>query len=215
MSRDGNSKGMEVKHNIPKGSRGLAQSAFDLGVSFHEAALRSTEPVRDGLGVVSPTGPAIVCAAFACELYLKALQGAASQILPRGHELEKLFGGIPILAQQSIRDDYDVALSKYGFILKDDLTEISRAFEKWRYMYEEDGQHVNQAAVFMFARAIYLTVRATQSGWPVTPYLHKRLSNIPAGLVLRTEHVGGGVVIQVVLAQTLAREAWSWGWSWR
>jgi len=81
-----------------------------------------------------PIVPAVVCQAFAIELYLKALltleKGKAT-----GHKLSDLFGELSAEMQSKVWTS--LSLSEIDF--KHRLKADSSAFVEWRYVFESDS----------------------------------------------------------------------------
>lgn len=117
-------------------------AAFNQAVSFATASNYlfekdlSREP-RNGASAV----PFVVNAAFSIELYLKALSLKHGSAL-RGHELVKLYEGLPINAKAEIQKmaqrcaigiDAGKANSFVEF-----LHELNNTFVEWRYSFEKE-----------------------------------------------------------------------------
>lgn len=101
--------------------------------SFMLAAARSYErrPLNDQQ-VQMLIIPAIVCQAFAVELYLKAIL-VLEEKESRGHDLTQLFSILSEHSQREIRRLVaDAAFDR-------NLVEASNAFTEWRYIFESDG----------------------------------------------------------------------------
>ena len=117
-------------------SRDIIQQADD----FFEAYRRCTHgknPKKDESGrlcfsVVNV--PAIVNAAFSCELYFKSIIGNNA----KGHALKKLFEQLDTDTQNYLREKINNEFSKNRLFDFDVCLEhISNAFGEWRYIYEE------------------------------------------------------------------------------
>ena len=93
--------------------------------------------------------PAVVCSAFALELYLKALITLEMGGAPRGHSVVSLFGKTTSASQSAIRQRFSELVKTSATVhamklklpnassnLDDVLIECDRVFEKWRYSYE-------------------------------------------------------------------------------
>ena len=103
--------------------------------SFHLAFQRALEQRQTGPGQVEVLMvPAVVCAAFAIELGVKAI-ALAKGAQPRGHELDKLFGTLDAAEQNGIKAL--VGLSDTDF--QKELKAAAGAFVEWRYIYEATG----------------------------------------------------------------------------
>lgn len=77
--------------------------------------------------------PAIVNAAFSCELYLKYL----SETEERGHNLKKFYNLLDIETQNIIRNNINKSLDPRLFNFDDMLQRASNVFEDWRYIFEK------------------------------------------------------------------------------
>jgi len=120
-------------------------------------------------------GPSIVCLAFSVELYIKDVYFALGIKAPSGrdgHNILKLFGGLPKQTQKEIfthdaisqnpfstRGDifspnrFTSSYTAYnGFI--DEIKAISRGFEKWRYSYESIALRYNASFAMSFIEAV-------------------------------------------------------------
>ena len=95
--------------------------------------------------------PAIVNAAFSCELYFKSMIN--EQV--RGHDLKELFEQLNVSKQEFIREQINNEFSKnkiFDFDLC--LKHISNAFAEWRYIYEAPhtegfyGCYINEFLMF-------------------------------------------------------------------
>lgn len=101
---------------------------------FLEAGRRCAQ---DKALALSPTDiraldvPMIVCYAFAMEIYLKLLLGR----LEKEHDLWVLFRQLDDPSKREIVRAYE-NLGKPGSYFEERLKEEARAFEEWRYVYE-------------------------------------------------------------------------------
>ena len=107
--------------------------------------------------------PSVVNSAFACEVFLKALLQfydiRFTELLParERHELKKLYGLLPEESQEWIKQKtlncYGGAWENaFGLELLDD---ISDAFVKWRYSYEQEGSlYIDNAFLYAFRNAL-------------------------------------------------------------
>lgn len=90
------------------------------------------------LGVLYAT-PAVVNAAFACEVFLKLLLHSEEIKIPREHRLHALYNKLPDELKERIRGD---VVQRYGqwkdAFGMECLKSISDAFATWRYIYEHD-----------------------------------------------------------------------------
>ena len=96
--------------------------------------------------------PFTVNAAFACELYTKAIliYISADGTIARGHKLDELFSALPKDAQSQIETRFN---KKLKHDLHSLLAEISTAFVEWRYAFER-GVKINVTGIIAFATAL-------------------------------------------------------------
>ena len=94
--------------------------------------------------------PAIVNAAFSCELYFKSMLEN-----PRGHKLKELFEQLDRETKLQLRNEFNANFTKhpvYNFDIF--LNDISNAFVEWRYVFEEPhtegfyGCYINEFLMF-------------------------------------------------------------------
>lgn len=83
--------------------------------------------------------PAIVNAAFSCEVFLKLLLRLEQIDCQKSHNLKQLFEKLPPEIMETVKYQ---TIQKYGSWKdlwgRDILSQVSDAFEKWRYFYEID-----------------------------------------------------------------------------
>lgn len=83
--------------------------------------------------------PAIVNAAFSCEVFLKLLLRLEQIDCQKSHNLKQLFEKLPPEIMETVKYQ---TIQKYGSWKdlwgRDILSQVSDAFEKWRYIYEID-----------------------------------------------------------------------------
>ena len=95
-----------------------------------------------------PLAPAIVCAAFGIELYLKAIitveKGKAT-----GHELLKLF--VRLSPQSKAALATELSLPEKELLQK--LSYISGTFVEWRYIYETQTANIDTEFLRQFSKA--------------------------------------------------------------
>lgn len=96
--------------------------------------------------------PFTVNAAFACELYMKAIliHFSSDGTIVKGHKLDELFKVLPDDAQSQIEASFN---EQYKHDLDILLTEISTAFIDWRYAFEH-GVAINVTGILAFATAL-------------------------------------------------------------
>ncbi|BAJ02399.1 hypothetical protein SVI_2428 [Shewanella violacea DSS12] len=98
------------------------------------------------------SAPFVVNSAFACEMYLKALQSVYGE--PEGiHNLSQLFKHLP----NKLKDKVNKLTKEKSItfqlnnktLFKDHLKTISNAFIDWRYIYEKDSATVNLSVILL------------------------------------------------------------------
>ncbi len=86
--------------------------------------------------------PAIVNLSFACELYIKALLSKSGHTsIIRSHSLDKLFHLLPESIQGQMEEGF-ARQCHYPVTLQKTLETHSKAFEEWRYAFEEDKKSI-------------------------------------------------------------------------
>lgn len=132
--------------------RNILQQADDFAEAFRRCSkgenLRKDEFNRMCADVVNI--PAIVNAAFSCELYFKSMLEN-----PRGHKLKELFEQLDRETKLQLRNEFNANFTKhpvYNFDIF--LNDISNAFVEWRYVFEEPhtegfyGCYINEFLMF-------------------------------------------------------------------
>lgn len=90
------------------------------------------------LGVLYAT-PAVVNAAFACEVFLKLLLHSEEIEIPREHRLQALYNKLPDELKERIRGDVVRRCGQWKDAFgMECLKSVSDAFATWRYNYEHD-----------------------------------------------------------------------------
>lgn len=106
-----------------------------------------------------PIQPAIVCTAFAIELYFKAIitiEGSSA----KGHDLSALFVQLSSTSQLAIRDQ--LSLSEIDLTTK--LQTISGAFIEWRYVFEKPSANIDPSFLSDVARASKVVAESALNG---------------------------------------------------
>ena len=108
-----------------------------------------TEPNKIGYRLQSHMVSGIVNSAFACEVFIKSLlvfNGVSVEKI-HGHDLKILWGKLQkvdlqtaLLVEMRMREWFN---SEDETLFDKMLTEISNAFEYWRYIYEKRGGTIN------------------------------------------------------------------------
>ena len=133
-------------------TRDILQQADDFAEAFKRCS-KGENPRKDEFNRICAdivSIPAIVNAAFSCELYFKSMLKQ-----PWGHKLKDLFEQLDIETQLQLKSEFDTNFTKhpvYNFDVF--LNDISDAFIEWRYVFEEShtegfyGCYINE--FFMF-----------------------------------------------------------------
>lgn len=102
--------------------------------------------------------PFTVNAAFACELYMKAIliHSSTDGTIPKLHKLDELFKSLPMDSQKQIEILFNKQY-KHDLLLL--LSEISNVFVEWRYAFE-NGVKINITGLLAFANALQEYVHA-------------------------------------------------------
>ena len=114
---------------------------------FREAAIRCDEQRLNGDGTIEwlPI-PGTVNAAFACELYLKAILKAEgysdSDIKKSGHKLKDLFSKVSPEVKAKIVNDNSIDITN--------IDAISDTFSSWRYLHEDIEARMHSQNVFVY-----------------------------------------------------------------
>lgn len=117
----------------------MSERFLNSSIEFLEASNRAfSARVHEGV-FVSSIGPAVVCAAFAVELGLKAIFIAEKHATTEGHELHTLFVSLPEHVRQRIKEavptpSYPMLEQQRTF--EDALKAENDTFVKWRYSCE-------------------------------------------------------------------------------
>jgi HEPN domain len=175
------------------------QTAFDLGTSFFEAAIRCLSPVQnpnDRSKITAPTSPAIVSIAFSAELFLKSLLLSQHKSTKHTHRLDKLFNDLESSTQARIIKESckskKITTSKF----RKYLSNVSNAFVEWRYVFEGTGR-IEIDVLFEISRSIYIYCRELHPDWNVDDYLHSRIRSPLETSLLTVLNAGGGRMIRV------------------
>src|SRR5437879_325971 len=100
----------------------------------------------------APMAPAVVCYAFALELYLKLLHVLTTGKSPKGHKLDELFLGLPPSAKAEIT-------ALYGNNALAALSAAGDAFVEWRYGHEHEGLTINPSVLSGLATCCHQVAR--------------------------------------------------------
>ncbi|TPM11278.1 hypothetical protein FJ960_00530 [Mesorhizobium sp. B2-3-11] len=187
----------EAAKSIPSGVQPEDQQAFNIGASFHIAALRCGESRKLAGKIQSPTSPMIVNFAFAIELYFKSLL-IASNGTRRGHDLQVLFNSLRDTDRQEIEKRFEALNGRDAKQLADDLASYARAFEEWRYLFET--RRVMPIAVYSLsdlARVCFLMINERHPGWADEATV-VTLSPAPDDKIVCIINLSGGVMVRAV-----------------
>ena len=153
-----------------------AEALFNNGGEFQKAAARclgvnedgAIEIAKDGL-FISLSAPAVVNAAFACEMYLKALIFKSGKRYPTnrdGHNLKKLYD---LLSKPIQRELYQFCVSKEDCaetIFINFLGSHSQDFVDTRYYVTKEGwQGMSPIAVYTYAFNLGNITKYLLSNW--------------------------------------------------
>ena len=113
---------------------------FRVGCGFSDCAnFCLAEQEKQKPQLLLYTTPAIVNAAFACEVFLKLLLHFSQIKLEKIHYLNDLFENLPVDIKQEVKER---TINKYGkwknIWNQEYISQISKAFMEWRYIYEHD-----------------------------------------------------------------------------
>lgn len=111
-----------------------AERMLQAANEFYRAAVRCGRTLEDGW----LPHPQIVNFAFAAEVALKGLRLVHNGDTWRGHALDAIFKDLPTAVQDRVRgSEMPTAL------FLDRLGSVARAFEDWRYAYEQGSMSVS------------------------------------------------------------------------
>lgn len=117
--------------------------------SFLSAADRCFEPRPLGPGKFEmPIVPAVVCTAFAIELYLKTLITLESGTA-KGHDLSTLYARLSKNAKDALAKNPSMNETE----LKKKIEEVAAVFVEWRYIFESQSANVDSAVLTGIAKA--------------------------------------------------------------
>ena len=142
---------------------GNMSDIYDLSVCINEADsfLLVAKNIEDDFDTFLCGGmyPFTVNAAFACELYMKAIfiHNSSDGTIPKLHKLDELFDKLPKDAKVQIEALFS---KQYKHDLLSLLSEISNAFIEWRYAFE-NGVKINITGLLAFANALQEYVDST------------------------------------------------------
>jgi hypothetical protein len=125
--------------------------------SFYNAFI-NLEKINDVLGKVKLIPPVIVNGAFSIELSLKAILTIADIDYKKEHSIKRLFNMLPKDIQEQIWSWIAEKTPEYAnvHICNDELSMISDAFIKWRYLFEGDpAPAIDMRFLSIFANATF------------------------------------------------------------
>jgi len=96
----------------------------------------------------SPMAPAVVCYAFAAELYLKLLHTIVLGSAEKIHGLADIFAALPSATRQQLSDCYELKNHK----IEADIATVNSAFVDWRYLHEQAEAAVEPGILVAIAR---------------------------------------------------------------
>lgn len=183
----------------PQGSAARDHQIFLQAIDFHEGAIRAGVDMCDVNGrSTASMNAAVVCYAFAAELYLKCLCLIGSALpLPKAHRLHLIFGRLDADVRGHLASCYESLTGRAEAALRHDLGQFTDAFRDWRYVYEGEGQQVHTNLLQAFAKAAYVTVRELRPTWEVSDADDDRLRNyVSPSMTLF--NLGGGTFLHAV-----------------
>lgn len=187
------------KDLVAQQSKSSDQVIFDVGTSFHEAAMRCAHPIQNPDGTQStPTSPMICCFAFASELYLKSLLHGSNA---RGHNLSTLFGRLSSDDRQGVADRYEALTERKLPQLRRDIDCMADAFVNWRYIYEKSSAKIPVHRLATISRSFYQHLRNVRPQWTVNPHTNERINLPVQGDVASTIYMGGGIMVRARLRE--------------
>lgn len=112
---------------------------YRVGCGFSECADFCLKEERPSSQIMLCITPAVVNAAFACEVFLKLLLHDAGVKIRKSHRLEDLFNRLPDDIQKELTMRTIAKYGKWENVFRQKyISEISDAFQEWRYIYEND-----------------------------------------------------------------------------
>lgn len=175
-------------------SRQTAQQIFDLANSYHEAAIRCSEPISPP-GVTdrfyAPLIAGVTLISFSCELYFKAISWRENQRPLITHNLKTLFDNLDSDFQASLAARYVDVSATQEIQIEEDLEKLSETFRDWRYIFEEP-QSVRIDKLFFLAKTLYLETMTRNSDWAVVNHLHEKLVGAPSPQARELVSLGSG-----------------------
>ena len=133
------------------------QQMFRHACAFSDCADFAGEKLRRGSTDIEwYSTPTIVNAAFACEVYLKALIKYHGIPIKKKHKLKDLFELLPDNLKEWIKV---IVMNNYGGMWTDAfgreyLECISNAFEEWRYVYEYSNLQIDLGFLALFRNVL-------------------------------------------------------------
>lgn len=118
----------------------LIQRMLGQAIAFFEAGSRCNADIQVTPNITrSLVVPAVVCYAFALELYVKLLLRICEKDPRKHHRVLDHYGELPADVKVRLIKFYNDMFSRSEKDFENHLTEISNAFEDWRYTFERIG----------------------------------------------------------------------------
>jgi hypothetical protein len=134
----------------------LEQGLLNQAMAFFNAGSRCMADIALTPTVTnSPVAPAIVCYAFAAELYLKLLHVIVVGNPEKIHGLADIFTALPETIRRKVGDRYDMGRDN----IETDIRAVSSAFVNWRYLHEQTSISINPIILISIAKAVHLVCR--------------------------------------------------------
>ena len=135
--------------NIEQDMIDQANAFFQAG-SRCEADFRLSPNVRNTL-----IAPAVVCYAFALEIYMKLLCHITQISVKKNHNLIEQFDALPESAIKIMAKHYRTSEPE----LRKDIEAISNAFVEWRYLYEKNEAQISITVLSNICFSLHNTIK--------------------------------------------------------
>lgn len=143
----------EVILQLQIGKGDFEQDLMNQAVGFFNGGSRCIAPVKLTPTIDnSPMAPAIVCFAFAAELFLKLVHHIAIGSPAKTHGLNELWNTLPQDLQDKLREKY----AAQGGVIEPDLVAVNKAFVDWRYLHEQGSIAIDPRILTRICKAAYI-----------------------------------------------------------
>lgn len=113
----------------------------------------------------APMAPAIVCYAFAAELFLKLLHKITVGNPEKIHGLEEIFSVLPQEMRLNLSQKYQRTANGD---LEADINSVGSAFVDWRYLHEQTIISINPQVIMNISKVTYALCRELRPNIRVT-----------------------------------------------